>query len=101
MAIPLVKWWANRFCGWCLPNISKRKPPISPSAHFSVGVCWVASSFIGVDGTNTTLNSGRIQINLKPLDQRMLDQLENAPTVQQEAARKAGQKRRVRGMNDK
>jgi multidrug efflux pump len=28
------------------------------------------SSFIGVDGTNTTLNSGRIQINLKPLDQR-------------------------------
>jgi multidrug efflux pump len=28
------------------------------------------SSFIGVDGTNTTLNSGRIQINLKPLDVR-------------------------------
>ena len=34
-------------------------------------------------------------------DERMLDQLENAPTVQQEAARKAGQKRRVRGMSDK
>jgi multidrug efflux pump len=30
------------------------------------------SSFIGVDGTNTTLNSGRIQINLKPLEQRKL-----------------------------
>ncbi len=28
------------------------------------------SSFIGVDNTNTTLNSGRIQINLKPLEQR-------------------------------
>jgi len=28
------------------------------------------SSFIGTDGTNTTLNSGRISINLKPLDQR-------------------------------
>ena len=28
------------------------------------------SSFIGVDGTNTTLNSGRIQINLKPWDTR-------------------------------
>jgi multidrug efflux pump len=28
------------------------------------------SSFIGVDGTNTTLNSGRILINLKPHDQR-------------------------------
>jgi multidrug efflux pump len=28
------------------------------------------SSFIGIDGTNTTLNSGRIQINLKPLEDR-------------------------------
>ena len=28
------------------------------------------SSFIGVDGTNATMNSGRIQINLKPLGQR-------------------------------
>jgi multidrug efflux pump len=31
------------------------------------------SSFIGVDGTNTTLNSGRIQINLKPLEQRRIN----------------------------
>jgi len=29
------------------------------------------SSFIGVDGTNTTLNSGRMYINLKPLGERM------------------------------
>jgi multidrug efflux pump len=28
------------------------------------------SSFIGVDGTNTTQNSGRVQINLKPLGER-------------------------------
>ncbi len=28
------------------------------------------SSFIGVDGTNTTLNSGRIQINLNPIGKR-------------------------------
>ena len=28
------------------------------------------SSFIGADGTNTTLNSGRMSINLKPLDDR-------------------------------
>ncbi len=28
------------------------------------------SSFIGIDGVNTTLNSGRIQINLKPHDNR-------------------------------
>jgi multidrug efflux pump len=31
------------------------------------------SSFIGVDGINTTLNSGRILINLKPLAERKLD----------------------------
>jgi multidrug efflux pump len=30
------------------------------------------SSFIGADGTNTTLNSGRFSINLKPLNQRDL-----------------------------
>ena len=28
------------------------------------------SSFIGIDGTNTTLNSGRMQINLKPVERR-------------------------------
>jgi multidrug efflux pump len=31
------------------------------------------SSFIGADGTNTTLNSGRMSINLKPLNQRDLN----------------------------
>jgi multidrug efflux pump len=30
------------------------------------------SSFIGIDGTNTTLNSGRIQINLKPIEVRRI-----------------------------
>jgi multidrug efflux pump len=30
------------------------------------------SSFIGADGTNTTLNSGRISINLKPISERKL-----------------------------
>ena len=28
------------------------------------------TSFVGVDGTNAALNSGRLQINLKPLDER-------------------------------
>jgi multidrug efflux pump len=28
------------------------------------------SSYIGVDGTNATLNSGRLQINLKPIEER-------------------------------
>ncbi len=31
------------------------------------------SSFVGIDGTNTTVNSGRILINLKPLEQRNVD----------------------------
>jgi len=31
------------------------------------------SSFIGIDGTNTTLNSGRIQINLKPIEEKGAD----------------------------
>ncbi len=34
------------------------------------------SSFIGVDGTNMALNSGRLQINLKPRDQRKSTALE-------------------------
>jgi len=34
------------------------------------------SSFIGADGTNTTLNSGRIQIVLKPLAQRKISAMD-------------------------
>ena len=34
------------------------------------------SSFIGVDGTNTTLNSGRMQISLKPLEQRRISAID-------------------------
>jgi len=34
------------------------------------------SSFIGIDGTNTTMNSGRILINLKPLEQRHMSATE-------------------------
>jgi multidrug efflux pump len=33
------------------------------------------SSFIGIDGTNTTINTGRIQINLKAVEDRDLDAL--------------------------
>ena len=40
------------------------------------------SSFIGVDGTNTTLNSGRIQINLKPLNQRGINASEIIRRIQ-------------------
>jgi len=44
------------------------------------------SSFIGVDGTNTTPNSGRIQINLKPRDDRDDDVSTIIKRLQQEVA---------------
>jgi multidrug efflux pump len=48
------------------------------------------SSFIGVDGTNTTLNSGRIQINLKPLDERNASAIEVIRRLQPELAKVEG-----------
>ena len=48
------------------------------------------SSFIGVDGTNTTLNSGRIQINLKPLEERGLTAGEVIQRLQPELAKVPG-----------
>ena len=44
------------------------------------------SSFIGVDGTNTTPNSGRVQINLKPKDERTADVSTIIKRLQQEVA---------------
>jgi multidrug efflux pump len=48
------------------------------------------SSFIGVDGTNTTPNSGRIQINLKPRDQRDASASEIIRRLQPELAKVEG-----------
>jgi len=48
------------------------------------------SSFIGVDGTNTTLNSGRILINLKPLEQRTISASDVIRRLQPELANVAG-----------
>jgi multidrug efflux pump len=48
------------------------------------------SSFIGIDGTNTTMNSGRIQINLKALDQRRLNASEIIRRLQPELAKVDG-----------
>jgi len=45
------------------------------------------SSFVGIDGTNSTLNSGRLQINLKPLAERK----ENASAVIQRLRQKMNQ----------
>ncbi len=48
------------------------------------------SSFIGVDGINTTLNSGRVLINLKPLAERGVNAVEVIRRLQQRLARVEG-----------
>jgi len=48
------------------------------------------SSFIGVDGTNTTLNAGRIQINLKPIEQRRINASDVIRRLQKNLAKVAG-----------
>jgi multidrug efflux pump len=48
------------------------------------------SSFIGVDGTNTTLNSGRILINLKALEERKISVTEIILRLQQKLSKIEG-----------
>jgi multidrug efflux pump len=48
------------------------------------------SSFIGIDGTNTTGNSGRIQINLKPIDERKIRASDIIRRLQPELAKVTG-----------
>jgi multidrug efflux pump len=48
------------------------------------------SSFIGIDGTNTTPNSGRIQINLKPRDERRTTASDIIRRLQPEVAKVEG-----------
>jgi multidrug efflux pump len=48
------------------------------------------SSFIGIDGTNTTLNTGRIQINLKPLEDRKINASDVIRRLQPELSKVAG-----------
>jgi multidrug efflux pump len=48
------------------------------------------SSFIGIDGTNTTLNSGRILINLKPLEERKINASDVIRRLQPELAQVPG-----------
>jgi multidrug efflux pump len=48
------------------------------------------SSFIGIDGTNTTLNSGRILINLKPIASRKISASDIIRRLQPELAKVPG-----------
>jgi multidrug efflux pump len=58
------------------------------------------SSFIGADGTNTTLNSGRIQINLKPLPQRGISATEVIRRLGPKLAQVAGIKLYMQPVQD-
>ncbi len=48
------------------------------------------TSFIGADGQNTTMNSGRIQITLKPLEERKISANEVIRRLQQSLAQVSG-----------
>ena len=48
------------------------------------------SSFIGIDGTNTTMNGGRIQINLKPIEERKINASEVIRRLQPKLAKVTG-----------
>jgi multidrug efflux pump len=48
------------------------------------------SSFIGIDGTNLTLNNGRIQINLKPLEERKISASDVIRRLQPELSKVPG-----------
>lgn len=58
------------------------------------------SSFIGVDGVNTTLNSGRILINLKPLKERRISAVEVIRRLQEKLARVDGIRLYMQPMQD-
>ncbi len=58
------------------------------------------SSFIGVDGTNTTLNSGRILINLKPLHERKINASDVIRRIQRNLSGVEGIKLYMQPMQD-
>jgi multidrug efflux pump len=50
------------------------------------------TSYVGIDGTNRTLNNGRFLINLKPVDERSLSAAQIARRIQREVADVSGVK---------
>ena len=58
------------------------------------------TSFIGIDGQNLTLNTGRFLINLKPKDQRTLNATQIGRRIQQEASHVAGASLYLRPVQD-
>src|SRR2546430_4153178 len=68
---------------------SSRRRHTRFDCDWSSDVC-SSDLFIGVDGTNTTLNSGRMQINLKPLEERGTGAVDVIHRLQPELARVQG-----------
>jgi multidrug efflux pump len=58
------------------------------------------SSFIGADGTNTTMNSGRIEIDLKPLEERRISATQVIARLTPKLARVAGIKLYMQPVQD-
>ncbi len=58
------------------------------------------SSFIGIDGTNTTLNRGRLLISLKPMDSRNVTATEVIHRLQQKLDNVAGAKLYMQPVQD-
>lgn len=58
------------------------------------------SSFIGIDGTNTTLNRGRMLISLKPVEERTLSAREICNRLQQKLTKVIGAKLYLQPVQD-
>ncbi len=71
------------------PQMAKRQQALVKVLLRNPAVANV-SSFIGIDGVNTTLNSGRIQINLKPRAQRSLSAMQIIRQLRPRLARVSG-----------
>ncbi len=75
--------------GVSFPEMSRRQQQVAAILLKDPAVADI-TSFIGVDGTNSTLNSGRIQIDLKPLSQRKGGAEEIIQRLQPELAKLSG-----------
>jgi multidrug efflux pump len=71
------------------PEMSSRQQALAKIILQDPGVESL-STFIGVDGTNTTLNSGRVLINLKPLEERKISASDIIRRLQPEVAKLPG-----------
>ena len=80
-------------------SMSEKQQALARVLHQDPAVANI-SSFIGPDGTNTTLNSGRIQIDLKPVEQRHLTSTQVIDRLTPELAKVPGIKLYMQPVQD-